>query len=106
MHLIHEVWRLIIGVNTTNAEQRVSAVDYTLQLAETACGKECTPVYEVQLTRGSYNRLQSKIQILHKLLGKQRAKRGLADFVGGISETLFTQNCINSIEMFKNCNDR
>ena len=31
----------------TNTEQRVSAVDYTLQLAETACRKECTPAYEL-----------------------------------------------------------
>ena len=39
VHLFHEEWRLMIGINMTTTEQRVSAVDYTLPLAETACGK-------------------------------------------------------------------
>lgn len=86
----------------TTTEQRVSAIDYTLHLAETACGKECTPVYELQLTRGRYNRLQSKIQILHKLLGKQRAKRGLANFIGDISKTLFGTLSEKDLEQINN----
>ena len=36
-----------------------------------------------------YNRLVAEQNILQKLLGKQRVKRGLANFVGDVSKTLF-----------------
>ena len=40
--------------------------------------------------RSRYNRLAHKISILNKLMGEQtRTKRGLANFVGDISKTLF-----------------
>ena len=43
----------------------------------------------MQLVRSRFNRLVQKYAILKKLLGKPRVKRGLANFVGDISKTLF-----------------
>ena len=46
--------------------------------------------YEIHLVRSRYNRLAHKINILNELLGKKtRTRRGLANFVGDISKTLF-----------------
>ena len=90
MHLFHDNWRLIIGINMTSNEQRLRTIDTTIQLTETACNRKCTPKNEVQLLRSRYDRLVLRNNILTKLLEKQmRSKRGLANFVGNISKTLF-----------------
>ena len=89
IHLYHETWRLIVGINMTNNRERISAIDKTISIVEQACIKKCLPQYEIELIRKRYNRLISQNYILTKLLRKQRNKRGLANFVGDISKTLF-----------------
>ena len=71
-------------------KQRKQAIDETIELVETACNKKCTPQYEIQLIKSRLERLKYKNNILKKLLGRQgRNKRGLANFIGDISKTLF-----------------
>ena len=90
VHLFHETWNLIIGINFTSNQGRLASIDTTITLAESACNRKCTPQYELQLIRSRYNRLLHKNLILSKLLGKPtRQRRGLANFVGDISKTLF-----------------
>ena len=89
IHLYRETWRLIVGTNMTNNRERISATDKTILISEQARIKKCLPQYEIELIRRRYNRLISRNYILTKLLGKQRNKRGLANFVGDISKTLF-----------------
>ena len=89
IHLYHETWRLIVGINMTNNRERISAIDKTISIAEQACIKKCLPQYEIELIRRRYNRLISRNYILTKLLGKQRNKRGLDNFVRDISKKLF-----------------
>ena len=88
VHLFHNNWRLIIGINMTSNE-RLRTIDTTIQLTETACKRKCTPKDEVQLVRSRYDWLVLRNNIL-KLLGKQmQRKRGLANFVEDISKILF-----------------
>ena len=90
VHLFHETWKLIIGINFTSNSQRLQSIDTTIGLIEAACNNKCSHQYEIHLVRSRYNRLTHKINILNQLLGKQtRTKRGLANFVGDISKTLF-----------------
>ena len=90
VHLFHETWKLIIGINFTSNSQRLQSIHTTIGLIEAACNNKCSHQYEIHLVRGRYNRLTHKINILNQLLGKQtRTKRGLANFVGDISKTLF-----------------
>ena len=90
VYLFHNNWRLIIGINMTSNEQQLKTIDTTIQLTETACNRKCTPQDEVQLVKSRYNRLVLRKNILNKLLGKQkRSKKGLANFVGDVSKTLF-----------------
>ena len=89
VHLFHEKWKLIIGINLTSTEERVKPINKTIELTKLACNKSCTPQFEIQLIELRYNRLVAKENITKKLLGKQRVKRGLANFVGDTSKTLF-----------------
>ena len=90
VHLYHETWDLVVAINFTSNQQRISAINSTIELAESACNRRCAPQYEVQLVKSRYNRLVHKNMILEKLLGKnKRTKRGLANFIGDISKTLF-----------------
>ena len=36
VHLLHETWKLIIGMNLTSNDERIEAIDTTIQLAESA----------------------------------------------------------------------
>ena len=91
VHLYHETWDLVVGINFTSNQQRISAISNTIELAESAFNRKCSPQYEVHLVRSRYNRLVHKNAILEKLLGKlKRTKRGLANFIGDISKTLFS----------------
>ena len=87
VHLFHEKWKLIFGINLTSTEERVKTINKTMNLIKLACNKNCTPQFEIQLIKLRYNRLVAKEKLLQKLLGKQPAKRGLANFVGDISRT-------------------
>ena len=87
IHLYHETWRLIVGINMTNKRERISAIDKKISIAEQACIKNCLPQYEIEHIRRRYNRMISRNYILTKLLGKQRNKQGLANFIGDISKT-------------------
>ena len=89
MHLFHEKWKLIIRINLTSTQERVKTIKKIIELTKIACDKNCTPQYEIQQIELRYNRLVAKQNIQQKLLGKQRVKRGLANFVGEISKTLF-----------------
>ena len=91
VHLYHETWKLVIGINFTSNDQRLTSIDTTIRLFETACNNECPRMYEIHLVRNRYNRLRYRNIILMKLLGKQqtRQRRALANFVGDISKTLF-----------------
>ena len=89
VHLFHEKWKLIIGINLTSTEERVKTIKKTIELTEIPCDKNCTPQYKMQLIELRWDRLVAKQNILQKLLRKQRVKRGLASFVGDISNTLF-----------------
>ena len=102
VHLYHETWKLVIGINFTSTDQRLNSIDTTISLAETACNQECSPQYEVHIVKNRYNRLIQKSSILMKLLGKQktRQRRALAEFVGDIPKTLlgtFNENDLNQI---------
>ena len=72
VHLYHETWKLVIGMNFTANDQQLTSIDTTIRLAETTCNKECPSMYEVRLVRNRYNRLRYKNTILMKLLGKQQ----------------------------------
>ena len=85
----HEEWTLIIGINVTHTYERMQAIEETISLAQQACGATCAFKREVWMILNRRNRLKTKESILQKLLGKQRTKRGLANFVGDISKTLF-----------------
>ena len=61
VHFYHETWKLVIWINFTANDQRLTSIDTTIRLAETACNNECPPMYEVRLTRNRYNRLRYKI---------------------------------------------
>ena len=90
VHLYHETWLLITGMNFTTNNKRIRTIDETIQLVETACNKKYTPQYEIQLIKSRLERLKYKNNILKKLLGRQeRNKRGLANFIGDISKKLF-----------------
>ena len=89
VHLFHEDWKLIIGINMTAMENRLNAIDVTIRLTKTACNQECTPAREISLIKKRYSRLIAKNNLLRKLLGRQRTKRGLMNFIGDISKTLF-----------------
>ena len=73
----------------TSNQPRLHSIDVTIRLAESACERKCSIQHEVQLVRSRFNRLVQKYAILKKLLGKPRVKRGLVNFVGDISKTLF-----------------
>lgn len=90
IHPFHEELRLVIGINLTT-EEGIETIDHTLMIAEGACGTFCAPKEELRLLEGRYNKLTSKTSILHKLLGKQRYKRGLANFIGKISKTYYSE---------------
>lgn len=49
VHLYHEEWRLITGINLTTTEQRLQA---SLIFAEIACGASCAPKEEQGLVKG------------------------------------------------------
>ena len=36
VHLYHETWKLVIGINFTSNNQRLTSIDATIGLAETA----------------------------------------------------------------------
>ena len=74
VHLYHETWKLVIGMNFTSNDQRLTAIDTTIRIAETACNNECLPMYDVHLVRNRYNRLRYKNTILMKLLGKHQTR--------------------------------
>ena len=69
VHLYHETWKLVIGINFTANDQRLTSIDTTIRLAETTCNNEFPPIYEVRLARNRYNRLRYKNTILMKILG-------------------------------------
>ena len=69
VHLYHETCKLVIGINFTANDQRLTSIDTTIRLAETACNNECPPWYELRLARNRYNRLRYKNTILMKILG-------------------------------------
>ena len=56
--LYHETWKLVIGINFTSNDQRLTSIDTTIRLAETACNNECPSMYEIHLVRNRYNRLR------------------------------------------------
>ena len=61
VHFYHETWKLVIGINFTANDQRLTSIDTNIRLAETARNNECPPMYEVRLARNQYNRLRYKI---------------------------------------------
>ena len=61
VHLYHEAWKLVVEINFTSNDQRLTSIDSTIGLAETACNRKCSPQYEVHLVRNRYNRLIHKI---------------------------------------------
>ena len=83
----HYLQTCVVGINMTNNRKRISAIDKKISVAEQACIKKSLPQNEIEFIQGRYNRLISRNYILTKLLGKQRNKRGLANFVGDISKT-------------------
>ena len=89
VHVFYDDWKLIIGINMTAMEDRLKAIDVTIRFTKTACDRECTPAREVSLIKIQYGCLIAKNNILHKLLGRQKTKRGLMNFIGDISKTLF-----------------
>ena len=89
VHLFHEDWKSIIGINMTAMEDRLEAIDITIQLTETTCNQQCTHAREISLIIRRYGRLIAKNNIPHKLLARQRTKRSSMNFIGDISKTLF-----------------
>ena len=45
VHLYHETWKLVIGKNFTSNDQRLTSIDTTIRLAETAFDHECSPLF-------------------------------------------------------------
>ena len=68
VHLYHKTWKLVIGINFTSNDQRLTSIDTTIRLAEPACNNECPPMYEIHLVMNRYNRLRYKNTILMKTL--------------------------------------
>ena len=64
LHLFHEKWKLIIGINLTSTEEGVKTIKKTIELTKLACDKNCTPQFEIQLSELRYNRLVAKQNIL------------------------------------------
>lgn len=89
IHMYHDTWKLIIGINMTSTTDRIATISKTISLIKTACNNVCTPQQEIKLLENRFNRLLQKENILKKLFGRQRTKRGLINFVGDISKTLF-----------------
>jgi hypothetical protein len=89
VHQYHEEWTLIIGMNVTHTTERMQAIEATLSLAQQTCNDKCSSKYEIRVVLNRRHRLKNKEEILKKLTGKQRVKRGLANFVGDIAKTLF-----------------
>lgn len=73
----------------TSTTSRITTINKTISLIKTACSGICTPQQEIKLLENRFNRLLQKENILKKLFGKQRNKRGLMNFVGDVSKTLF-----------------
>lgn len=90
VHLYHDTWTLIMGVNLTNTQSRLYSIRKSIQLAGQVCNHDCIEAHEINVIELRLRRLQQKEDILSKLLGKpKRTKRGLVNFVGDISKTLF-----------------
>lgn len=89
IHQYHEEWTLVIGMNVTHTNERMQAIEETINLAQRACNDKCPSKYEIRVVVNRRNRLKGKEGILKKLLGKQRVKRELANFVGDIAKTFF-----------------
>lgn len=89
VHLFHETWNLIISVNASTIENRLKSIHNLLRITEDTCDSKCVAIFEIRIIKQRFQRLKSKGIILEKLLGNNRSKRGLANFVGDISKTLF-----------------
>ena len=51
LHLFHETWKLIIGINFTSNSQGLRSIDTTIGLTEAACYNKYSPQYEIHLVR-------------------------------------------------------
>lgn len=103
IQMYHDHWNLIIGINVTNTAGRLNNIKKAIQLAGQVCDYKCNEAHEIELMESRLKRLQNKEDILSKLLGKSnRPKRGLANFVGDISKTLFGTLNNNDLEYINN----
>ena len=67
VHLFHEKWKLVIGINLTSTEERVKTINKTMNLIKLACNKNCTPQFEIKIIELRYNRLVTKENILQNI---------------------------------------
>lgn len=95
-----EQWTLIIGINLTNTHERMYTINKLKDFLVQNCDSKCPVRSTVNNIVYRYNRLKTKEILLHNIMGKTRFRRGLFNFVGDISKTLFgtlSQNDIDQV---------
>lgn len=95
-----EQWTLIIGINLTNTHERMYTINKLKDFLVQNCDSKCPVRSTVNNMVYRYNRLKTKEILLHNIMGETRFRRGLFNFVGDISKTLFgtlSQNDIDQV---------
>ncbi|XP_051170402.1 uncharacterized protein LOC127287486 [Leptopilina boulardi] len=86
--LFHETWKLILGIDTNNFKTRLAEITEIYSRASALCNN-CSEKYELNLLRNRINRLENSKFLLNQILGQSRQRRGLFNFMGSFSKTLF-----------------
>ena len=86
--LYHDTWHLIVSLDTSVLNERFTNLQKMYVATLNMC-VNCSEQFGLNLLNNQINRLNRTRKLLAQLLGLSRSKRGLMNFVGSISKTLF-----------------
>ena len=86
--LYHTVWHLAVSVDPSQIEQRFIDLHNTYENANRMC-QDCAEQFELKILDSQIGRLDINRRILNQLLETRRIRRGLFNFIGSVSKTLF-----------------
>ncbi|XP_033216084.1 uncharacterized protein LOC117172356 [Belonocnema kinseyi] len=86
--LYHTIWHLVVSFDPSQLEPRFTDFYNAYQNANQMC-QACIEQFELKILNIQIDRLGGNKRILNQLLETRHTKRGLFNFVGSISKTLF-----------------
>ena len=90
--LYHQTWRIIGTIDTTSLTKRCDEIWQMKNNLLTSCQGKCQEITEIKLLRTRLTRTCNNIKLLDQITdvpSKKRKRRGLINFVGSLSKTLF-----------------